>query len=421
MTAVTEPPPRIATLDILRGVAVMGILAMNIAAFAMPPAAYLNPIAYGYEGVADLAAWTFNFVLIDGKMRGLFSFLFGASMLLVIDKATAKGERPAQVHFSRMLWLLLFGYLHFYLIWYGDILTGYATIGMLAWFFRRKSAKALMRWGLIFVAIQVAVMAVMGASFLYVGAAVAQPNPDPEMVRQWADMTRELAPPSAAQLRETLAVHEGSWLDLARYRLTERTFEPLVMLAIFGWETLGYMLLGMWALRSGFFTGEWEDRRYARVALIGFSIAVPVYCLLAFVIWSNGFSIPVLFAAGMSAPTLVRPVMVVAIAALIILLTRRRGVLVERIAAAGRAAFTNYLGTSIAMTALFYGWGLGLFGDLRRIELYLVVIAMWALMLLWSKPWLDRFQYGPFEWLWRSLSRWKPQPMRRRPEPALAG
>src|SRR4028118_1972188 len=90
MTAATEPPPRIATLDIVRGVAVMGILAMNIVAFAMPFQAYMNPLAYGNEGPADIASWAFNFVLIDGKMRGLFSFLFGASMLLVIERARSE-------------------------------------------------------------------------------------------------------------------------------------------------------------------------------------------------------------------------------------------------------------------------------------------------------------------------------------------
>jgi uncharacterized protein len=105
--------------------------------------------------------------------------------------------------------------------------------------------------------------------------------------------------------------------------------------------------------------------------------------------------------------------MVVATASLIVLATRSGGALVDRIAAAGRAAFTNYLGTSLVMTTLFYGYGAGLFGSLGRAQLWLVVLAMWALMLLWSKPWLDRFQYGPMEWLWRSLARGSMQPMRR--------
>jgi uncharacterized protein len=119
------------------------------------------------------------------------------------------------------------------------------------------------------------------------------------------------------------------------------------------------------------------------------------------------------FAVVMAATVPFRPLMVVATAALIILLSRRGGALVARIAAAGRTAFTNYLGTSILMTALFYGYGGGLYGSLSRAELWIPVLAMWALMLLWSKPWLDRFDYGPLEWLWRSLSRGAVQPMRK--------
>ena len=420
MTAVTEAPPRIATLDIVRGVAVMGILAMNIVAFAMPPAAYLNPLAYGVDSDADLASWVFSFVLIDGKMRGLFSFLFGASMLLVIQKAEAKGESAARVHFSRMLWLLLFGYLHFYFIWYGDILTGYATIGLLAWLWRGRDARSLAKWGIIFVVVEFLIFAIMAAAFLYMSSAAAAPNADPEIVKQWAEAQKGFAIPTDAQLAKDMALFRGGWLDHATHQLTKKTFEPLVMLAMFGWETLGYMLLGMAALKNGFFTGSWERKRYLRIALIGYAVTVPVYAVLAWALWENGFTPEMLMTLGMAATVLFRPIMVIALAALIILLTRNGGALVERIAAAGRAAFTNYLGTSILMTGLFYGWGAGWFGTLSRIELWLVVIAMWALMLLWSKPWLDRYQYGPFEWLWRSLSRRSVQPMRRRPEPVTA-
>jgi uncharacterized protein len=420
MTAVTEPPPRIATLDIVRGVAVMGILAMNIVAFAMPDAAYLNPLAYGVDGDADIASWAFSFVLIDGKMRGLFSFLFGASLLLVIEKAEAKGESPARVHFARMLWLLLFGYLHFYFIWYGDILTGYASMGLLAWFFRNKEPGQLFFWGGLFVFLQFVLFAALAASFLYVSSQAAAPGADAAILKQWAEMQEGFAIPTDAELAKEMALYQGSWWAHAVHQLTEQTTQPLVMLGIFGWETLGYMLLGMAALKNGFFTGAWSDDRYRRVALIGFAITIPVYAILAALLWKLDFAVPMIVALGLAATVPFRPLMVAAVAALIILLTRRGGALVERIAAAGRAAFTNYLGTSILMTALFNGWGLGWFGTMRRIELWPVVIVMWVVMLLWSKPWLDRFQYGPFEWLWRSLARLSPQPMRRRVAAATA-
>src|SRR3546814_3089604 len=101
----------------------------------------------------------------------------------------------------------------------------------------------------------------------------------------------------------------------------------------------------------------------------------------------------------MAASVVFRPAMIYAYAALIILATRRSGWLVDRIAAAGRAAFTNYLGTSLVMTILFYGYGFGLYGTMGRAEVWLVVTAMWAVMLLWSRAWLDRYRYGPLEWL----------------------
>ena len=417
MTAVTEPPPRIAALDIVRGVAVMGILAMNIVAFAMPPAAYLNPGAYGTESGWDLASWAFSFVFVDGKMRGLFSFLFGASLLLVIQKAEARGESPASVHFRRMLWLLLFGYLHYYFIWYGDILTGYATIGLVAWFFRDQAPRRLLYWGIGFVLLEFVVMAGLAASAHALAAAVAAPNPDPGAIEGFRGMSRDIAVPSPAELDAQMRLFLGGWWGVARSQLTEHTVEPLFVLFVFGPETLGYMLLGMAALKSGFFAGRWDDSRYRKVALAGFAIAVPAYSALAWLLVRDGFTVAGIFTFAFAGTVLLRPVMVAAIAASIILLTRRGGWLTQRVAAAGRAAFTNYLGTSILMTAFFYGWGAGLFGRFSRIELWLVVFAMWGLMLAWSRPWLERHQYGPFEWLWRSLARWRWQPMRR-PAPA---
>ncbi|HYD38855.1 MAG TPA: DUF418 domain-containing protein [Allosphingosinicella sp.] len=417
MTAATEPPPRIATLDIVRGVAVMGILAMNIVAFAMIPAAYVNPNAWGTESGWDLASWAFSFIFVDGKMRGLFSFLFGASLLLVIRKAEAKGESPASIHFRRMLWLLLFGWLHFLFIWYGDILTGYASIGLLAWFFRDMTPRRLIVWGIVFVLLELAMMGSFAALTHSLAATLAASPGNAEAAAQLAEMGRGLAVPSAAETAREMGTFLGPWTGVVRNQFGEHLGDPLFMLFVFGWETLGYMLLGMAGLKSAFLTGAWDDALYRRIAVIGFAVALPFYAVLAWLLVEDGFTVPGIFTYAFAGTVLIRPVAVVAIAALVILLTRGGGRLTQRIAAAGRAAFTNYLGTSILMTALFYGWGAGLFGRFSRIELWLVVFAMWALMLAWSKPWLERFQYGPFEWLWRTLARWHWQPLRK-PAPA---
>ena len=412
--ATTSPTPdRIATLDIVRGVAVMGILAMNIVAFAMPIGAYMNPMAYGSETSLDLAAYAFNFILIDGKMRGLFSFLFGASMLLVIEKAEAKGLNSASVHYRRMLVLLLFGAIHFYLIWFGDILFGYALIGMVAWFFRNMAPRKLIALGATFILLQFLIMASFASSAQGLSAAAAQPGASADTLESWKEMSMWARVPSSTELAEQMGRALGPWSSLVQYQVTDHRWEPLIFSLTFGPETLGYMLFGMAALKNGFFAGSWSEQAYTRVAVRGFLVALPVYFVLVLVNFLAGFSPVVLLWISMAATVLVRPFMIVAVAALIILLTDQGGWLVDRIAAAGRAAFTNYLGTSILMTGLFYGWGLGLFGELTRSQLWLVVIAMWLVMLAWSKPWLDRFEYGPLEWLWRSLARGSVQRMRR--------
>jgi uncharacterized protein len=412
MTATTEPGPRIATLDIVRGVAVMGILAMNIVAFSMPMGAYFNPSAYGGSTGLDLFTWTVNFVFVDGKMRGLFSFLFGASMLLVIQRAQTKGEDPRRIHFRRMIWLLLFGLLHLYLVWWGDILSHYALIGMLAYLFRDKPVASLIKWAVALIAVEGVLLVALGGSFLVMSGKAAAPGASAEAVSQWREMKAGFGPLPATRLAEDLALYTGGYFEIMTHRLKD-WFSPVTTAFLFGAETLAYMLLGMAALKSGFLTGAWEDRRYRKWALIGYAISIPAFAILAFIDISSGFDTATVVMVGMAGTTPFRPLMIVAHAALIILLTRRGGALVQRIAAAGRAAFTNYLGTSILVTTLFYGYGFGLYGDLGRAEVYLVVLAVWALMLLWSKPWLDRYRYGPFEWLWRTLARGKMQPMRK--------
>ncbi|MBA3510777.1 DUF418 domain-containing protein [Sphingomonas sp.] len=405
---------RILTLDIVRGVAVMGILAMNIVAFAMPPQAYLNPLAYGTESAADLASWAFSFVFVDGKMRGLFSLLFGASMMLVIQLAEKSADSPKRVTFARQLWLLLFGMIHYYFIWYGDILIGYALIGMVAWFFRGLEPRALVRWGIALVTVQLLIMG-GGAAYAHsLSAAAAAPGAGPETLKEWAEFSHDMAIPSAAVLREELALFLGPWTGIVEYQLTEKALMPLFFTFLFGPETLAYMLFGMAALKCGFLTGAWDNARYRGVAITALAVAIPVYVLLAALLLADDFSVPGIFTYSFAATVPFRPLMIIAYAALIILATRRGGWLVDRIAATGRAAFSNYLGTSILMTGLFFGWGLGWFGSVSRIELWLVVAAMWLVMLAWSKPWLERFAYGPLEWLWRSLARRQLQPFRKR-------
>jgi len=413
VTAATEPGRRILTLDVLRGVAVMGIFSVNVVGFAMPDPAYLNPAAYGGATGVNLAVWALNFILIDNKMRCLFSLLFGASLLLVAERAEAAGRSPAAVHYSRMFWLLVFGVLHFYLVWDGDILSLYAPIGMVAYAFRRLPPERLVAAAIVFLLMDAAVMVELWRDFAAGEAAAHAPGASATAILQWRSQGESLIPPAPADLARDLAAYRGGWSGMLAHRWADDALDPVTNLILAGPQTLGLMLLGMAGLRSGFLTGAWDASRYRRIILVGLAVGLPAHASLAWWMWHSGFPGALVFAGHFLFAMPFFYLQAAAYAAAIILLARRGGALVARLAAVGRAAFSNYLGTSLIASGLFFGFGLGLYGRFDRLEAWLVAPLLWALMLLWSKPWLDRWRYGPFEWLWRSLARGRPQPMRR--------
>ncbi len=389
---------RIVALDAIRGVAVMGILCLNIIVFAMPQAAASNPRAYGLHTRIDLWVWIVDFVALDGRMRGLFSLLFGASMLLIVDRA---GPRGAAVHFRRMAALLAFGLIHAVLIWHGDILVLYAATGALAYVFHDQRPRTLLLIGLASLAINALVMASMPLAVL------AGPSASAGFAPYFT--------PDAADIAAELALYRGSYGGIVADNLRELG-RMLGSMWFIGTETLGYMLLGMAAYRGGMLTGQWRRRTYAAWAVLALTIGAAIHALVAW--WMIGRDFDLLAVATGMTLLPVRVPMVLGYVALILLLIRPGGVITTRVAAAGRMAFTNYLATSVVMCLIFYGYGLGLFGHVSRATAYLLVLGMWGAMLLWSKPWLDRFAYGPLEWAWRSLARGSWQPMRA--EPRLA-
>lgn len=412
MTEITEPGPRIAPLDIIRGVAVMGIFSVNVIAFAMIEQAYLNPVADGGYNGFNLAVWLTNNILVDGKMRSLFSMLFGASMLLVIERAEAASLDEVQVHYRRMAALLLFGLAHFYLIWFGDILALYALVGMIAFFWRNRSVPALAGWSVGLFAFSSLFFASFIAKFVSLDAAAHLPGASRESIGSWNDMVAWGAvPPERAALLEV--IHRSGFGTRLAYMLRERLAEPFTQLTFIGWETLALMLLGMAAYKSGFLTGAWDDRRYRKVAIYGLGIGGAISLTLSLFVWHSGFYLPWVFVNSTMVAPFTHVPMALGYAALIILLSRGMGRFTRRLAAVGRCAFSNYLGTSLLAALVFYGWGLGQFGHWSRAEAWLLVPLFWLLMLAWSKPWLGHFRYGPFEWLWRSLSRGAFQPMKK--------
>jgi uncharacterized protein len=403
------------SIDAVRGFAVLGILLMNIVGMGLPSFAYIDPTYYGGHEGANLWAWAINFVLADGKMRGLFTMLFGASMLLIADRAEGRRPGPAATHYRRMLWLFVIGMLHAYLLFFGDILVTYAIAGALVFFCRKWGPRTLIGFG---AAILLALLAKGMVEAHHLGLlreAATAPGASAETVKAWQEASFYLSPPAEFGEAE-LRGYRGGFLDAVEVRaqmaVIMQTFY-LLMEALP--EAVGQMLVGMGLFKLGFFTLGWKTRSYAILIAVGWGIGVPLTAVLAWATVQSGFD-PIHRQFWTILAALPRPFIALAHASALLLLVRSGALdwLVSRLAAAGRMAFTNYLGTSIITAILFCGFGFGLYGALERAELYWVVAGIWAVILLWSKPWLARFQYGPFEWIWRSLVMWKPQPFLKR-------
>lgn len=410
----SESTQRITTLDATRGLAVMGILLMNIIGFSMPGSAYIHPLAWGGTSAADLGVWAINQLLFEGRMRGLFALLFGASVLLVMDRAERSGQHPVSVHLRRMLVLALLGLAHMVLVWDGDVLFHYSVIGLIIWPLRKLPPHKLLALAIIVLALHTLFWSGVFAEQLYAVHTAAQPGAPAAVIERARSITSELPGPGDPTIAESLKIMRGDYAGIVAHRWADIPFLPVKLLTMLGGETLGYMLLGMALFRSGFFTGEWSEETVRRLTVRCYAISLPLLAAMTAWEFASGFDRVVVMGhfLGWSVPF--RVLCAVGHLGLASVLLRRfaGSGAVARIAAVGRMALSNYLATSIIMSAIFNGYGLGLFGHVARAPVYLFVFAMWGAMLLWSKPWLARFRFGPFEWLWRSLARLRPQPMR---------
>ncbi len=402
---------RLASLDVLRGVAVMGILAANIVAFALPEPAYFSPAALGSPSRSDMIAWALTFVLVEGKMRCLFSILFGASMLLVIDRAEAQGNSPAKVHYSRMAWLFGIGMVHLYLFWWGDILTHYALIGAVSYVFVRLPPRTLLVLAGLLILADLIVFTMIANDLFRLAANAAKSGATEATINRWQASAAAFGRPSLAKLSSEYAAVRGGFTAMVRWRATTNV-DPFAFAIVGGPQTLAYMLIGMAGLRSGLLTRTWSQRRYGCIAMVALGLTVPGYAVIALFDINHSFDPRYVFIASLVLASPLRPIMAIGYAALILLLMQQGGMITTRLARTGRMAFSNYLGTTLVCTTIFYGWGFGLFGQLSRVTLYGVVAILWIVMLTWSKAWLSHYRYGPLEWLWRSAARYELQPMR---------
>ena len=388
---------RIESLDVLRGFAVLGILVMNIQAFAMPMAAYFNPTAYGDLSGINFFTWLVGYLFVDQKFLSMFSLLFGAGICLFADRAEARSGRSAGLHYRRMFYLLLFGLVHAYFLWSGDVLVTYALCGSVLFFLRHRSPRALAIIGL-------AVFSVSSVLYIATGMTTEffSEKDVAEIAAFWA--------PAAAQIDAELLAYRSGWFVQQAQRSADTlemhtTALPFKLL----WQSAGIMLLGMACYRLQILSAVRSDVFYRWLALIGFGVGVPVVAVGAWWNFAAGWSWDRSMFLGSQFSYWGSLAMAFGYVGLAMLAVRRGwfAALQVRLAAVGRMAFTNYIAQTLICTTIFYGHGLGLFGSVDRWQQAIVVIAVWGIQLWWSPLLLRRFRYGPLEWSWRALTYWR--------------
>ena len=386
----------------LRGFAVLGILVMNIQSFSMIGAAYLNPYAYGDLTGINYGVWFLSHLLADSKFMTIFSLLFGAGVVLMASRREAAGKSTAGVHYRRMFWLIVFGLLHGCFLWYGDILYVYGMCGLGIYLFRRRSPRFLLIFGMLVVSV---------ASLLTMFWQVTMPYWPPEAVES-VETEWWTPPPEAVQAE--LEAYRGGWTVQQAVRAPTAVFmQTNHFLTEFLWRAGGLMLIGMALFKLGVFGAERSRAFYLRMTSLGFGLGLPI------VVWgvlyrnSSDWDVRSAFFGGSQFNYWGSLLFAAGWIGVVMLVCQRPGWgrVTRPLAAVGRMALSCYLLQTIICTFIFYGHGLGLYGSVDRVGQALIMLAVWAAMLVLCPLWLRYFRFGPFEWLWRSLTYMKLQPM----------
>jgi uncharacterized protein len=425
---------RISAMDTLRGVAVLGILLMNILGFAYPFVASFDPNAAGGMTGVNKWIWAINTAAFEGKMRAIFSMLFGAGMLVLTSRLEERGlgARVADIYYRRLLWLLAFGLIHGYFIWWGDILFFYSVLGLFLFPFRRLSARALIVAGVVLLLIGAGRTLLPAIELRDVKAAAAAADAaaarfetltDEQKAAQktWEERVKQSKSNSEALKSETDA-YLGGYLSALRQRAGFlATGHPKWLYHYFVFDIGGMMLIGIGLLKLDVFTARLSFKSYALLALVGYGIGLPLASYAVMQDIRSGFDPSTVGLSAVIQAVARLPIALGHIA--VVMLICKSGMfgwMTSPLAAVGQTAFSCYIITSIICTTIFYGYGFGQFGRLERYQLYLIVAGVWAFLLIVSPLWLMRFRFGPLEWLWRSLTYVQRQSMTVREEPSPA-
>lgn len=393
---------RIFTLDMLRGWAILGILGVNAMAFAWPMALEMDPTLAPMwaHDTANIAAEWAKDVFFQDKFRSLFSMLFGVSIFLIGGERF--DEARGRLLWRRLLWLGLFGLIHGFALWFGDILLHYAYSGMLVMMARSWSARRLIWTGAALNAV-FALLSVGSALLagLMAGDAQAAQGGNPFAT-------------TPEQLSAIIQAYQAGWPGAQIENLKAAVFLQLMSLTLVP-ITAGLMMLGLGLFKSGFLTGRSPTWVYVLLLLIGgANLAAFGWYDWQFYAAPHGTPDPTKGLAGVLGSF--APLITLAYVSLLILMTRfGLKVVTGVLAPVGRMAFTNYLTQTLIMTTLFYmPWGLHWFATVPPAQLWLVVGGVWLAQLVWSPLWLSVFTMGPLEWLWRCLTYGRAVPLLKR-------
>ncbi|MBZ9788418.1 DUF418 domain-containing protein [Psychroflexus sp. CAK57W] len=415
----TQNQARIKALDVIRGIALLGILLMNINGMGLPYS-YSDPSVLGHTEGLNFYVWFANELFFEGTMRGLFTILFGAGVILLTTRLIHKGAGifTADVYYRRMIWLLLFGLVNSWIfLWPGDILYAYGLFGLFLFPFRNLSVKNLLIIPAILISIgvvwdvydyqknkEIKTEAELALILKNTGATLDEKAE--QAIAKWEEASPKKTP---EQIKEYIEGMNGSYFDIMKHKAPKiQWMQTWFQYRYSAWDILSFMFLGMAFYKLRILHGERTIKFYLLLAVIGYAIGLSINYYEVSLITGSDYD-PLHTYQAHQTYSIGRLFVTLGHIGLFMLFIKSGiiGFLQRSLAAVGRMALSNYLMHSIITSILFLGFGL--YGQLERYELYYVVFSIWIFQLITSPIWLKHFYFGPFEWLWRSLTYGKKQ------------
>ena len=390
---------RLLNIDIIRGIALLGILLMNIQAFSMNFSAYSNPTSFGDLSGINFYVYYFSHIFADQKFMTIFSVLFGVGIVLMAENIERKGGSPGKIHYKRMFILAIFGLLHAYLLWFGDILFPYALAGMIAYTARKKSVRFLLITAFLSIGFCSLVMYLISFAIPMMEEADLQ-----NMLAMWA--------PTQEMIDKDILVNQASWLGQMEHRnFMASKMQTNVLFYMF--RIVGLMMIGMALFKLDFFGKRFSNKSLAISAVITLALGLLLSITGNQANFDSGWGLDSMM-SGIQPNYWGSILMAYSYMSLLIVFCRSSALmkLKNLFANVGKMALTNYLSHTLICGFIFYGWGLGYYGSFERSDMLLVVLGVWTFQLFFSSFWMARYQFGPFEWLWRSMTYGKRQPLK---------